>query len=153
MQILLESMSDELVTSIEDKRFAYQVFDHLSGVYEGRNTGSLVMARREFTHLTYEDGQDMQQHLNRLTTLANAWAPSGRDNEEKALQLLDSLPASWDAFKSVYYVQTPALAYEALEQACTSEQRRRVHSTAKVPEPTASVPPVTEANFVHERLM
>ena len=153
MEIMLESMSDDIVTSVENKQYAHEVFEHLRGVYEGRNTGSLVMSRREFMRLTYEDGKDMRQHLNKLTTLANQLRSHGRpvDDEEKALQLLDSLPASWESFKSVYYVQTSALGYEAVEQACMSEFRRRGSKSPPLPQPPA-IPTVTEANMVEQQL-
>ncbi|OWY91717.1 hypothetical protein PHMEG_00039593, partial [Phytophthora megakarya] len=104
---LMTTLSDELVIAVSNKRYAYEIFEHLEKTYEPRNWGSLRALREQFVTIKYEDGENMLTHINKLKTMAGQLSNQGKrvDDMEKVYQLLSSLPTTWDSFKNMYYIQ------------------------------------------------
>ncbi|KAE9016818.1 hypothetical protein PR003_g14465 [Phytophthora rubi] len=99
---LMTTFSDDMVVAVSNKRYAYEVFQHLEKTYEPRNWGNLCALRDQFVRLKYKDGTDMLTHINELKMLAGQLANQGKavDDAEKVCQLLSSLPSSWDVSKA-----------------------------------------------------
>eukprot|EP00644_Phytophthora_capsici_P010085 jgi/Phyca11/61498/gw1.41.442.1 len=123
---LMTTLSDEMVVAVSNKRYAYEIFEHLEKTYEPRNWGSLCALREQFVTLKYQDGADMLTHINGLKTLAGRLSNQGKpvDDTEKVCQLLSSLPRSWDSFKSHYYIQESPIAWSSMETNVMAEATR-----------------------------
>ncbi|KAE8914033.1 hypothetical protein PF005_g30366 [Phytophthora fragariae] len=116
-----------MAVAVSNKRYAYEVFQHLKKTYEPRNWGNLCALRDQFVRLKYNDGTDMLTHINQLKMLTDQLANQGKavDDTEKVCQLLSSLPSSWDSFKTIYYIQEKPIAWPAMEANVMTEAARR----------------------------
>ncbi|KAF4147553.1 Integrase core domain [Phytophthora infestans] len=136
---LMTTLSDEMVIAVSNKTCAYEIFELLEKTYEPRNWGSLCALREQFVTLKYKDGKDMLPHINELKTLAGRLANQGKpvDDTEKVCQLLSSLPSSWDAFKSMYYIQESPISWSSMETNVMAEAARRVATGSQMIETSA----------------
>ncbi|KAE9217951.1 hypothetical protein PF004_g14004 [Phytophthora fragariae] len=124
---LMTTLSDDMVVAVSNKRYAYEVFQHLEKTYEPRNWGNLCALRDQSVRLKYKDGTDMLTHINELKMLAGQLANKAKavDDAEKVCQLLSSLPSAWDSFESIYYIQEKPIAWPAMEANVMAEAARR----------------------------
>jgi len=124
---LLETLTDDLMIGAGQKQFAFEVFRYLEEIYEAKNWGNLVSLREQFSSVKYEDGEDMTVHLNKLKTIADKLGRQDKvvDDKERVCQLLTSLPASWEQFKSVYFTRDRPLPWSVMESSVMAEYTRR----------------------------
>jgi transposase InsO family protein len=96
-QLLISSLDDATVKAVGKYKYSWSVYEHMERVYASKDTVSIYHARASFHNLKYQDGDDMQSHINDLEEKAEALARLGRpiDDEEKVMHMLGSLPASW----------------------------------------------------------
>ncbi|KAF4140827.1 gag-polypeptide of LTR copia-type [Phytophthora infestans] len=135
----MTTLSDEMVIAVSNKTCAYEIFEPLEKTYEPRNWGSLCALREQFVTLKYKDGKDILPHINELKTLAGRLSNQGKpvDDTEKVCQLLSSLPSSWDAFKSMYYIQESPISWSSMETNVMAEAARRVATGSQMTETSA----------------
>ncbi|GJV90696.1 gag-pol polyprotein [Tanacetum coccineum] len=112
------ALADEVLSSIEEKKSAKDIWDHLARLYEAR---SLHNKKTESTSVT--------EHVNNLNTLFSQLTSLSCkiDSQERAEILLQSLPDSYDQviINLTSNVLTDYLVFDDVAAAILEEENRR----------------------------
>ncbi|KAG3098223.1 hypothetical protein PI125_g15404 [Phytophthora idaei] len=105
--LLISSLDNATVKAVGKYDRSWLVYEHLERVYAGTRNVSIARARKEFISLRYEDGSDMQGHINELEDKAEVLSILQRPiaDDEKCLEMLDSLPSSWSNLVTVFRIK------------------------------------------------
>ncbi|DBA01814.1 TPA: hypothetical protein N0F65_002930 [Lagenidium giganteum] len=64
--ILLNSVDDSMLVALLNRKYACEVYDYLCQTYQSKTWGMVVALREQFANIRYEDGTNLQEHLNKL---------------------------------------------------------------------------------------
>ncbi|DBA02178.1 TPA: hypothetical protein N0F65_004813 [Lagenidium giganteum] len=95
--------------------------------YQSKTWGKVVAFHEQFTSIRYEDGTNLQEHLNKLDEFANKLEyMEKRVGQDKRVccQLSTSLPATWNNFKLPYLMNAKNISWEAMEGQVITEHYR-----------------------------
>nr|GFB25656.1 Gag-Pol polyprotein [Tanacetum cinerariifolium] len=92
------ALADGVLSSIEDKKSAKEIWDHLARLYEARSLNNKNFLKRKLYALRMTESTTMTKHVNNLNTLFSQLTSlsSKIDSPERAEILLQSLPDSYD---------------------------------------------------------
>ena len=145
------------------KESARDIWNTIVNTHEGKSYGYKINASKEFNNLKYEDGNNMRDHINKLLILSDRLTTLGQEvkEEDKVMQLLISLPDSWDTFKAIHFMQEGNIPWSTLVAGTIAEYERRfvtgttVNNSSATPTVTdIETPVITDAaaNFIERRI-
>ncbi|KAE8698455.1 Detected protein of unknown function [Hibiscus syriacus] len=94
------ALADEVLPSIEEKKTAKEIWDHLTKLYEAKSLHNKIFLKRKLYTLRMSESTSVTEHLNTLNTLFSQLTSLSCKivEKERAELLLQSLP---DSRKSV----------------------------------------------------
>ncbi|GJS68090.1 gag-pol polyprotein [Tanacetum coccineum] len=92
------ALADGVLSSIEEKKSAKEIWDHLARLYEARSLHNKNFLKRKFYALRMTESTSVTEHVNNLNTLFSQLTSLSCkiDSQERAEILLQSLPDSYD---------------------------------------------------------
>ncbi|MCO5552572.1 hypothetical protein L7F22_006085 [Adiantum nelumboides] len=93
---------ESIFFTIMDKTTAFELWDSLCSVWDGKSASNKVFLMKKLTRLSMKEVSSVSSHLNEFNALYLQLTSKGLnfDDEMKAIFLLCSLPASWDTFNT-----------------------------------------------------
>ncbi|GJS49044.1 hypothetical protein Tco_0599165 [Tanacetum coccineum] len=94
------ALADGVLSSIEEKKTAREIWDHLARLYEARTLHNKNFLKRKLYALRMTESTSVTEHVNNLNTLFSQLTSLDCkiDPQERAEILLQSLPDSYDQF-------------------------------------------------------
>ena len=92
------ALADVVLSSIEEKKKAKEIWDHLTKLYEAKSLHNKIFLKRKLYTLRMSESTSVTEHINTLKTLFSQLTLFGykiEPNERDEL-LLQSLPDSYD---------------------------------------------------------
>ncbi|GJS42643.1 gag-pol polyprotein [Tanacetum coccineum] len=92
------ALADGVLSSIEEKKSAKEIWDHLARLYEARSIHNKKILKRRLYALRMTESTSVTEHVNNLNTLFSQLASLSCkiDSQERAEILLQSLPGTYD---------------------------------------------------------
>lgn len=92
------ALADGILSSIEEKKTAKEIWDHLTKLYEAKSLHNKIFLKRKLYTLRMSESTSVTEHLNILNTLFSQLRSLGYkiESQERAELLLQSLPDSYD---------------------------------------------------------
>nr|GEW95285.1 Gag-Pol polyprotein [Tanacetum cinerariifolium] len=92
------ALADGILSSIEEKKSAKEIWDHLARLYEARSLYNKKFLKRKLYALRKTESTSMTEHVNNLNTLFSKLTSLSCkiDSQKRAKILLQSLPDSYD---------------------------------------------------------
>ncbi|KAE8726848.1 hypothetical protein F3Y22_tig00005974pilonHSYRG00145 [Hibiscus syriacus] len=92
------ALADEVLSSIEEKKTAKEIWDHLTKLYEAKSLHNKIFLKRKLYTLCMPESTSVTEHLNTLNTLfSQLTSLSCKIGEQERVELvLQSLPDSYD---------------------------------------------------------
>ncbi|GJW01215.1 retrovirus-related pol polyprotein from transposon TNT 1-94 [Tanacetum coccineum] len=92
------ALADGVLSSIEEKKSAKEIWDHLARLYEARSLHNKKFLKRKLYALRMTESTSVTEHVNNLNTLFSQLTSLSCkiDSQERAEILLQSLPDSYD---------------------------------------------------------
>ncbi|KAE8665938.1 hypothetical protein F3Y22_tig00112523pilonHSYRG00165 [Hibiscus syriacus] len=92
------ALADEVLSSIEEKKIAKEIWDHLTKLYEATSLHNKIFLKRKLYTLRMPESTSVTEHLNTLNTLFSQLTSLSCKigEQERAELLLQSLPDSYD---------------------------------------------------------
>lgn len=123
------TLGDNVLSSIEEKKTAKEIWDHLTKLYEGKSLHNKIFLKRKLYTLRMMESTSMTEHLNILNTLFSQLTSLGYkvNQEERAEILLQSLPDSYDqlVINLTNNILTDYLVFDEIAAAVIQEENRR----------------------------
>ncbi|KAE8678427.1 Detected protein of confused Function [Hibiscus syriacus] len=92
------ALADEVLSSIEEKKIAKEIWDHLTKLYDATSLHNKIFLKRKLYTLRMPESTSVTEHLNTLNTLFSQLTSLSCKivEQERAELLLQSLPDSYD---------------------------------------------------------
>nr|GEW42722.1 retrovirus-related Pol polyprotein from transposon TNT 1-94 [Tanacetum cinerariifolium] len=123
------ALADGVLSSIEEKRTAKEICDHLARLYETRSLHNKIFLKRKLYALRMTESTSVTKHVNNLNTLFSQLASLRCiiEPQERAKILLQSLPDSYDQLiiSLTGNVLTDFLVFDDVAAAVLEEGNRR----------------------------
>jgi hypothetical protein len=151
---LIKTLSDEIVVSVMAKKTVQDIWETIVTTHEGKSYGYKINARKEFNNLRYEEDKNMREHINKLLVLSDRLTTLGQEvkEEEKVMQLLISLPDSWETFKAVHLMQEGNIPWSTLVTSTIAEyERRQTPGTSSLTKVDTTLATPVDANVAERR--
>ncbi|GJW61031.1 gag-pol polyprotein [Tanacetum coccineum] len=122
------ALADGVLSSIEEKKSAKEIWDHLARLYEARSLHNKKKFKRKFYALCMMESTSVTEHVNNLNTLFSQliYLSCKIDSQERAEILLQSLP-SYDPviINLTSNVLSDYLVFDDVAVAILEEENRR----------------------------
>lgn len=123
------ALADGILSSIEEKKMAKEIWDHLTKLYEAKSLHNKIFLKRKLYTLRMSESTSVTEHLNILNTLFSQLTSLGYkiESQERAELLLQSLPDSYDQLiiSLTNNVVTEILVFDDIAAAILEEENRR----------------------------
>ncbi|CAF1852203.1 unnamed protein product, partial [Brassica napus] len=123
------ALADGVLSSIEEKNTAKEIWDHLAKLYEAKSLHSKIFLKRKLYTLRMGESTSMTEHINTLNTLfSQLTSLSYKVESQKRVELLlQSLPDSYDQLiiNLTNNVSTDSLVFDDVAAAVLEEESRR----------------------------
>ncbi|GJT06832.1 retrovirus-related pol polyprotein from transposon TNT 1-94 [Tanacetum coccineum] len=123
------ALADEVLSSIEKKKSAKDIWDHLARLYEARSLHNKIFLKRKLYALRMIESTSVTEHVNNLNTLFSQLTSLDCkiDPQERAEILLQSLPDSYDQviINLTSNVLTDCLVFDDVAASILEEENRR----------------------------
>ena len=108
------SVKDTELVHVQSCKTSAEAWQKLAEVYETKGLARKLYLRRRFFTIQLNEGQGMQEHINKVTTLAEQLEAIGApvSDEDIAMTLLCSLPPSYENFLVTLESQADNLTVE-----------------------------------------
>ncbi|GJU46168.1 retrovirus-related pol polyprotein from transposon TNT 1-94 [Tanacetum coccineum] len=120
---------DAVLSSIEEKKSAKEIWDHLARLYEARSHHNKNFIKRKLYALHMTESTSVTEHVNNLNTLFSQLTSLSCkiDSQERAEILLQSLPDSYDQviINLTSNVLSDYLVFDDVAAAILEEENRR----------------------------
>ena len=122
-------LADGVLSSIEEKKSAKEIWDHLARLYEARSLHNKIFLKRKLYALRMTESTSVTEHVNNLNTLFSQLTSLSCKIEphERAEILLQSLPDSYDQLiiNLTSNVLSDYLVFDDVAAAILEEENRR----------------------------
>nr|GEW83047.1 Gag-Pol polyprotein [Tanacetum cinerariifolium] len=122
------ALPDGVLSSIEEKKTAKDIWDHLAQLYEARSLHNKIFLKRKLYALRMTESTSVTEHVNNLNTLFSQLASLDCkiDVQERAKILLQSLPDSYDqvVINLTNNVLTDCLVFDDVAASILEEENR-----------------------------
>ncbi|GJU92725.1 retrovirus-related pol polyprotein from transposon TNT 1-94 [Tanacetum coccineum] len=123
------ALADGVLSSIEEKKTAKEIWDHLARLYEARTLHNKNFLKRKLYALRMTESTSVTEHVNNLNTLFSQLTSLDCkiDPQERAEILLQSLPDSYDQviINLTSNVLTDCLVFDDVAASVLEEENRR----------------------------
>ncbi|GJR08587.1 retrovirus-related pol polyprotein from transposon TNT 1-94 [Tanacetum coccineum] len=123
------ALADGVLSSIEEKKTAKEIWDHLARLYEARTLHNKIFLKRKLYALRMTESTSVTEHVNNLNTLFSQLTSLDCkiDPQERAEILLQSLPDSYDQviINLTSNVLTDCLVFDDVAASVLEEENRR----------------------------
>ncbi|GJR87113.1 gag-pol polyprotein [Tanacetum coccineum] len=123
------ALADGVLSSIEEKKTAKDIWDHLARLYEARSLHNKIFLKRKLYALRMIESTSVTEHVNNLNTLFSQLTSLDCkiDVQERAEILLQSLPDSYDQviINLTSNVLTDCLVFDDVAASILEEENRR----------------------------
>lgn len=123
------ALADGVLSSIEEKKTAKDIWDHLARLYEARSLHNKIFLKRKLYALRMTESTSVTEHVNNLNTLFSQLTAVDCkiEPQERAEILLQSLPDSYDqlVISLTGNVLTDFLVFDDVAAAVLEEENRR----------------------------
>ncbi|GJX47496.1 gag-pol polyprotein [Tanacetum coccineum] len=123
------ALADGVLSSIEEKKTAKDIWDHLARLYEARSLHNKIFLKRKLYALRMMESTSVTEHVNNLNTLFSQLTSLDCkiDPQERAEILLQSLPDSYDQviINLTSNVLTDCLVFDDVAASILEEENRR----------------------------
>ncbi|GMJ14768.1 hypothetical protein HRI_005146000 [Hibiscus trionum] len=123
------ALADEVLSSIEEKKTAKEIWDHLAKLYEVKSLHNKIFLKRKLYTLRMSESTSVTEHLNTLNTLFSQLTSLSYkiESQERAELLLQSLPDSYDQLiiNLTNNNLTSDLVFDDVAAAVLEEENRR----------------------------
>ncbi|KAK9145061.1 hypothetical protein Sjap_004964 [Stephania japonica] len=123
------SLADGVLSSIEEKKTAKEIWDHLGKLYEAKSLHNKIFLKRKLYTLRMAESTSVMEHINALNTLFSQLTSLSYkiESQERAELLLQSLPDSYDQLiiNLTNNLLTDCLAFDDVAAAVLEEENRR----------------------------
>ncbi|GJZ65614.1 retrovirus-related pol polyprotein from transposon TNT 1-94 [Tanacetum coccineum] len=123
------ALADGVLSSIEEKKSAKEIWDHLARLYEARSLHNKKFLKRKLYALRMTESTSVTEHVNNLNTLFSQLTSLSCkiDSQERAEILLQSLPDSYDQviINLTSNVLSDYLVFDDVAAAILEEENRR----------------------------
>ena len=125
------ALADEILSSIEEKRTAKEIWDHLTKLYEAKSLHNKIFLKRKLYTLRMSESSSITEHINTLNTLFSQLTSLDYKiaTNERAEILLQSLPDSYDQLiiNLTNNSITEVLVFDDIAAAILEEESRRMN--------------------------
>ena len=130
MADLYLGLADEVLSSIEEKKTANEIWDALTKLYEAKSLHNKIFLKRRIYTLRMLESTTVTEHINTLQTLFSQLTSLGHkiEENERAELLLQSLPDSYDQLIINLTTQGTCfndLVFDDIAAAVLEEENRR----------------------------
>ncbi|KAE8733040.1 Detected protein of unknown function [Hibiscus syriacus] len=122
------ALADEVLSSIEEKKTAKEIWDHLTKLYEATSLHNKIFLKRKLYTLRMPECTSVTEHLNTLNTLFSQLTSLSCKirEQERAELLLQSLPDSYDQLIiNLTNSNVTSLVFDDVAAAVLQEENRR----------------------------
>ncbi|KAE8685043.1 hypothetical protein F3Y22_tig00111101pilonHSYRG00028 [Hibiscus syriacus] len=122
------ALADEVLSSIEEKKTAKEICDHLTKLYEATSLHNKIFLKRKLYTLRIPKSTSVTEHLNTLNTLfSQLTSLSCKIGEQERVELLlQSLPDSYDQLIiNLTNSNVTSLVFDDVATAVLQEENRR----------------------------
>ncbi|KAE8707674.1 hypothetical protein F3Y22_tig00110377pilonHSYRG00029 [Hibiscus syriacus] len=122
------ALADEVLSSIEEKKTAKEIWDHLIKLYEATSLHNKIFLKRKLYTLRMPESTSVTEHLNTLNTLFSQLTSLSCKigEQERAELLLQSLPDSYDQLIiNLTNSNVTSLVFDDVAAAVLQEENRR----------------------------
>lgn len=123
------ALADGVLSSIEEKKTAKEIWDHLARLYEARSLHNKIFLKRKLYTLRMTESTSVTEHVNSFNTLFSQLTSLSCkiEPQERAEILLQSLPDSYDQLiiNLTNNVLTDYLVFDDVAAAVLEEENRR----------------------------
>ncbi|KAL5841892.1 hypothetical protein ACOSQ3_012495 [Xanthoceras sorbifolium] len=123
------ALADGVLSSIEEKKTAKEIWDHLTKLYEAKSLHNKIFLKRKLYTLRMSESTSVTEHINTLNTLFSQLISLGHKIEpnERAELLLQSLPDLYDQLiiNLTNNILTDYLVFDDIAAAILEEENRR----------------------------
>ncbi|KAL4271938.1 hypothetical protein GQ457_13G028490 [Hibiscus cannabinus] len=123
------ALADEVLSSIEEKKTAKEIWDHLTKLYEAKSLHNKIFLKRKLYSLRMSESTSVTEHLNTLNTLFSQLTSLSYkiEQQERAELLLQSLPDSYDQLiiNLTNNILTDHLVFDDIAAVVLEEENRR----------------------------
>ncbi|KAE8686521.1 Protein STRUBBELIG-RECEPTOR FAMILY 1 [Hibiscus syriacus] len=122
------ALTDEVLSSIEEKKTAKEIWDHLTKLYEATSLHNKIFLKRKLYTLRMPESTSVTEHLNTLNTLFSQLTSLSCKigEQERAELLLQSLPDSYDQLIiNLTNSNVTSLVFDDVAAAVLQEENRR----------------------------
>ncbi|GJU06711.1 hypothetical protein Tco_1123141 [Tanacetum coccineum] len=121
------ALANGVLSSIEEKKSANEIWDHLARLYEARSLHNKKFLKRKLYALRMTESTSVIEHVNNLNTLFSQLTSLSCiiEPQERAEILLQSLPHSYDQFINLTSnVLSGYLVFDDVAAAILEEENR-----------------------------
>lgn len=125
------NLSDEVLQYVVDLKSALQVWAKLESIYMTKSLTNKLFLKKQLYSLQMEEGSDLLEHINTFNQILSKLASLevSMEDEDRALLLLSSLPASYDHLVTTLLYGKETLETDEVTAALLSnDTRKRVNS-------------------------
>ncbi|KAA0061179.1 Gag-Pol [Cucumis melo var. makuwa] len=130
------ALADNVLSSIEEKKTAKEIWDHLTKLYKAKSLHNKIFLKRKLYTLRMSESTSMTEHMNILNTLFSQLTLLAYKIEpnERAELLLQSLPDSYDqlVINLTNNILTDYLSFDDVTSAVLEEENRRKNKEDKL---------------------
>lgn len=127
------SIKDSELVHVRTCKTSAEAWKKLGEVYETKGLARRLFLRRKFFTIQLQEGESMQEHINKVTTLAEQLEAIGAtiSDDDIAMTLLCSLPESYESLLVALESRTDNLTAEIVRTRLLQEEARRKENTVK----------------------
>jgi len=139
--LIAMALSDQQLVHIRTCKTGKEAWEKLSEVHEAKGLAARLFLRRKFFTLAKSAGESMQQHIVKVTTMAEKLAAIGApvSDEDTVMSLLCSLPTDFDNLIVSLESRTENLTLDFVSARLLHEEARRAEAQLEPGEETVLV--------------
>ncbi|KAL5846244.1 hypothetical protein ACOSQ3_009768 [Xanthoceras sorbifolium] len=130
------ALANRVLSSIEEKKTAKKIWDHLTKLYEVKSLQNKIFLKRKLYTLRVSEFTSVTKHINTLNTIFSQLTLLGHKIEpnERAEVLLQSVPNSYDQLiiNLTNNILTDYLVFDDIAVAILEEENRRKNKEDKL---------------------
>jgi hypothetical protein len=120
-------LSDSVLLNVSEEATAKDLWDNLGKLYQSKSLVNKLFMRNKLYNLRMKDGDSVGEHLNAFNNVVSQLVSTEIkiSNEDKCINLLCSLPDSWDSLVVAIGNNTTTLKFDEVVSYLLSEEMRQ----------------------------
>ena len=119
-------VSDSVLLNVSGEATAKALWEKLGTLYQSKSLVNKLFLRKKLYNLRMKDGDSVTEHLNAFNTVVSQllYIDIKISDEDKCINLLCSLPDSWDSLVIAIGSNATALQFDEIVSALLTEEMR-----------------------------